>query len=317
MEAGAVVVVVICRGPEFIGDCLAHLREQTVEADRIVVVDESEGGIPLSLLEEVPSVEYRRNWRGADARSSSHAVAVAGAEEEFVAFIDDHAYARTDWLELLLEPYVDPAVGAVGGREDRGESGREGEGVGEVGLLLPSGRLTEFFSADPERTVDVDHLAATNMSVRLSVMAASGGSSHAYRGRPSYEQTESTLRARRAGYRIVYEPRAVTRRVSGTPAEERGTHLSSQFLGARDHIVLLSSVFGWRHTIMWRGCRSIVSDAIDVALAGARSALGRNGGAPLPRVQRALEGSVRAVSQLCGAGAGMLAAMVLPAGRKR
>ncbi|WP_425249678.1 hypothetical protein [Enterobacter hormaechei] len=57
-----------------------------------------------------------------------------------MAFLDDDAYAETEWLERLLAPYADSRVVAVGGRALNGQPDEAKVGVGEIGLLLPDGR---------------------------------------------------------------------------------------------------------------------------------------------------------------------------------
>jgi GT2 family glycosyltransferase len=65
---------------------------------------------------------------------------------EFIAFIDDDAEARENWLAELLAPFADPLVACVGGRVDvpgfHGKVGRNagqitwyGKHIGNVGLL--------------------------------------------------------------------------------------------------------------------------------------------------------------------------------------
>ena len=114
---------------------------------------------------------------------------------------------------------ADPGVAAVGGRARNGQPGEENEGVDKIGKLLPNGRLTGNFAANPGRSVEVDHLLGANMSVRLSVVRELGGIRDFYPGTCLREETDIALRMRRAGHRILFLPDAVVRHVAGTYAK--------------------------------------------------------------------------------------------------
>lgn len=269
------VVIATYRRPEHIRVCLEHLDRQTQHPDRIVVVDASPEGDTRAVVSRFGGVEYRRNDLGVGATATSRAIGIQGAHEDIVAFIDDDAYAQPDWLKSLLEPYEDPAIVAVGGRADNGRPQEESEGLGQIGLLLPSGRLTGYFAADPGRTVDVDHMIGANMSIRLSAILAAGGIRDLYPGTCLREETDIALRIRRQGGRIVYQPRAVVHHAAGTYAKGTRFDARYRFYSARNHVVLLSSVFGWRHTLPWRYLRTAVRGMVGEVKSALREALGR------------------------------------------
>ena len=192
-----VVVIATYRRPDYVEECLAHLERQTVAPARIVVVDASPDDLTRDVVARHPGVEYRRNPRGVGHTATSRAIGLDGAGEEIVAFIDDDAYAEPDWLERLLEPYADPDVAAVGGRARNGQPDEEHQGIGQIGLLLPDGRLTGYFAAAPDRVVEVDHMLGANMSVRSSVVRELGGIRDFYPGTCLREETDIALRMRR------------------------------------------------------------------------------------------------------------------------
>jgi GT2 family glycosyltransferase len=119
--------------------CLQHLAKQTFEPTRITVVDASPDMATREVVSDFPNVEYRRNELGAGTTATSRAIGIADADEDVVAFIDDDAFAEPQWLEMLLKPYADRDVVAVGGRAINGQPGEADEGIGEIGLLLPDG----------------------------------------------------------------------------------------------------------------------------------------------------------------------------------
>ena len=242
----ASVVIATYRRPDHVRACLEHLALQTVAPVRIIVVDASPDSRTRDVVASFPAVEYRRNERGIGSTATSRAIGCSDIAEDVVAFIDDDAYAEPEWLEKLLRPYEDERVAAVGGRARNGQPGEEREGVGNIGRLLPDGRLTGFFAADPGEPVEVDHLLGANMSVRMSVVHELGGIRDFYPGTCLREETDIALRMRRAGKTIVYTPDAVVRHVAGVYARGRRFDARYRYFGARNHVVLLATTLGYR-----------------------------------------------------------------------
>jgi GT2 family glycosyltransferase len=266
-----VVVVATYQRPAHVEECLSHLARQTKTPGRIVVVDASPGKETHDVVAAHRGVEYRRNELGIGHTATSRAIGVADAGEDIVAFLDDDAYAEPDWLERLLEPYRRDDIGAVGGRALNGQAGEADEGLGEIGLLMPDGRLTGFFAADPGRDVDVDHMLGANMSVRMAAVREVGGIRDFYPGTCLREETDIALRLRRAGWRIVYTPNAVVRHIAGDYAKGRRFDARYRYYGARNHVVLLATTLGWRDPHVRRYARTASMRALHEVALGLRA----------------------------------------------
>jgi GT2 family glycosyltransferase len=240
----AAVLVATYNRPGFLRTCLEHLADQTVAPTRIIVVDSSSDDRSRSVAGE-HRVTYVRNplGRGHTATSRMLGLAVAG-DADVIAFVDDDAYAAPDWLEQLLRRYEDPGVGGVGGRATNGQPGEEALGIDEIGKFHPDGTLSGYFAADPGKDVDVDHFLGANMSLRMSVVAGLGGIHDYYPGTCLREESEIALRARMAGWRLVYTPHAVVEHVAGTYAKGRRFDARYAYFAQRNHIVLLARVVG-------------------------------------------------------------------------
>lgn len=301
------VVIATYRRPEYVKECLAHLERQTVETTRIVVVDASPDDLTREVVSRHPVVEYRRNPRGIGHTATSRAIGVVGCSEDIVAFIDDDAYAEPDWLERLLEPYADPTVAAVGGRARNGQPDEEYQGIGQIGLLLPDGRLTGYFAAVPDQVVEVDHMLGANMSIRSSVVSELGGIRDNYPGTCIREETDIALRMRRRHMRIVYTPFAVVDHVGGRYARGRRFDSRYRYFGARNHVVLLATTLGWRDPHLRRYGRTVLKMTRREVVGGLR-ALARRGGAR-SKVRGLGGGIQRAVVDLLGSFAGVVAAL--------
>lgn len=244
-ERTAVVVVATYRRPDHVRTCLEHIRRQTVEPERIVVVDASPDELTRAVVDDFPGVEYRRNDLGVGLLATSRALGVQGVTEDVIAFIDDDAYAEPQWLAEILAAYDDPAVGAVGGRADNDQPGEELEGWDRIGRLLPDGTLTGNFGADPGRVIETDHMLGANMTVRADALRSIGGIHDHYPGTCLREDSDLALRVKVAGWKVVFAPRAAVLHVAGEYAKGKRFDLRYRFYGARNHILLLTTVLGW------------------------------------------------------------------------
>jgi GT2 family glycosyltransferase len=277
MNVDVAIVIATYNRPDFVRACLEHLGRQTVAPRRVVVVDASPDLRTREVVRAFPKVEYRRNEKGRGSTATSRALGLEGLDEDIVAFVDDDAFPEPTWLEQLIQPYVDRDVAAVGGRALNGQPDEATEGIGEIGLLLPDGRLTGWFAADPGRNVDVDHMLGANMSVRLSAVRVLGGIRDFYPGTCLREETDIALRMRRAGMRIVYTPTAVVRHVEGEYAKGRRFDARYRYYGARNHVVLLATTLGWRDPHVRRYARTAASRSWREVKGGVRAMLSRRG----------------------------------------
>ena len=241
----ASVVIPTYNRPDRLRQCLHHLALQTVHPEQIVVVDSSEDDRTYDVVKgEFPEVVYLRNPGGRGKTPESRNMGLERVTTDVVAFLDDDANARPDWLQQVLNRYDDPGIGGVGGSALNGIDDERTAGIGSIGLLLPDGRLTGNFAADPGRDVDVDHLLGANMSFRRDALLAIGGIHGHYPGTCLREETDIALRVGRLGNRLVYSPDAIVDHVPGTYA--KGTRFDRRytFYGNRNHIVLLARIFG-------------------------------------------------------------------------
>jgi len=308
MTASLSVAVVIAtfNRAGFVRTCLEHLDRQTRPAQRVVVVDASADDRTRTVVSQFEGVEYRRNDKGRGATATSRALGLEGLDEDVVAFIDDDAFAEPTWLEELMEAYVDDRVMAVGGRAINDQPEEAGEGLGEIGLLLPNGQLTGWFAADPGRAVEVDHMLGANMSVRLAAVRSLGGIRDFYPGTCLREETDIALRMRRAGMRIVFAPAAVVRHVAGDYAKGRRFDARYRYFGARNHVVLLTTTLGWRDPHVRRYVRTAIVGTVREFRGGLGALRSRRG--VKPKLKGLAGGVRRGTLDLVGTASGVWAA---------
>jgi GT2 family glycosyltransferase len=241
----ASVVVVTLNRPSYLRTCLEHLANQTVKPIETVVVDASPDDLSYCLVtDEFPEVQYMRNPFGAGRTGMSRNLGLGEVSGDVIAFVDDDAYAAPDWLEQLLKPYEDPAVGGVGGRASNGIPGEEAVGTDNIGRLQPDGTLSGNFAADPGHAVDVDHFLGANMSFRRHALVELGGIRDGYPGTCLREETDLAFRVRSSGARLVYTPAARVEHVAAPYPKGRRFDIRYTYYSYRNHVVLLLRTLG-------------------------------------------------------------------------
>jgi GT2 family glycosyltransferase len=189
--------------PQAIYNLLRHLEHQTLPPHEIIVVDQS-----VAVDERMsayaaahPSLRYHRIPE--PGLPNARNVGAGLAEGEVVLFLDDDSIPDVDLVRFHAENYADPAIAGVGGRVLGGYD----TGGTETGRFnADSGKVVRNFGAT--KRSEADHLPGGNMSFRREVFARVGGFDKAYGGSAIGEETDFCLRARRAGFRFVFDPRA-------------------------------------------------------------------------------------------------------------
>lgn len=189
--------------PEALYNLLRHLEHQTMKPFEIVVVDQS--GIPDARVAAYaatnPLVRYHRI--PVKGLPNARNVGVGLARGEAVLFLDDDSIPDLDLVRCHAENYADREVAGVGGQVRGGYDATRGA----IGTFRESdGKVVRNFGASTRCAVD--HLPGGNMSFRRDVFAAAGGFDLRYGGSAIGEETDFCLRARRAGFRFVFDPRA-------------------------------------------------------------------------------------------------------------
>lgn len=302
------VVIPTYNRASYVGTCLEHVAAQTVRPAEVVVVDASPGQETADVVRRFPGVDYVRSPHGRGTTATSRAMGLERVTGDVVAFLDDDAYPRPDWLEQLLLRYEDPQVVGVGGRTINGQPGEEAEGRDQVGRLLDDGSLTGYFAAVTDGDVEVDHMLGANMSMRRSVIEDLGGIRDLYPGTCLREESDIALRARAAGHRLLYTPDAVVHHVGGAYAKGHRFDRRYEYFAARNHAVLLLTALGPhdpRARTNPRAAMSKVGGHLGYAL---RSLAARPGGSS-SRLRGSANGLSRAAVSLAGAVVGHVVAM--------
>ena len=252
VKATVSVVIVTWRRPEYVRRCLAALTEQPTRAHQILVVDASEDTATAEVVAQHPVAALLPFPQGAGHMTTARNHGLVHATGAVVAFLDDDANARPDWMEHVVIAHAQPGVGAVAGRTCNDDDGEADEGAGQVGLLLPTGRLTGNFAADTRQIVDVDHGIGANMSFKRELLAALGGFRDDFPGTAMREDSDIFLRVRALGHRVVYAPSAVADHVAAPHVRGQRFDFRYVFWARHNHFLLLARNFGWGSPMLRR-----------------------------------------------------------------
>jgi len=197
------VVLPTLNRPEAIYNLLRHLEHQTAAPHEIVIVDQSP--VLDERVADYATANPRVRYHRISARGLPNArnVGIGLATGDVVLFLDDDSIPEPDLIRYHAESYQDPDVSGVGGRVQGGYDA----GGSAIGKFRESdGKVVRNFGATTR--CSVDHLPGGNMSFRREVFGRVGGFDKTYGGSSIGEETDFCLRARRAGFRFLFEPRA-------------------------------------------------------------------------------------------------------------
>ncbi|MHB1582162.1 MAG: glycosyltransferase [Acidimicrobiales bacterium] len=190
--------------------CLRSIAEEpAVVGYEVIVVDDASSDATPDELARLTGVHVVRLDPNEGFLGAVNAGLVA-ARGRFVVLLNNDTVVRRGWLDALVETAEsDPAIGVVGAK-----------------LVYPDGRLQEAGGIiyrdgtghnygrdqDPNDprfnfTRDVDYCSGACLLVRRELVRSLGGLDQRF-APAYYEDTDLCFAARKAGYRVVFQPRA-------------------------------------------------------------------------------------------------------------
>ena len=121
-----------------------------------------------------------------------------------------------------------------------------------IGRVDANGTVTGNFDLVEDSAIQVDHLSGANMSFRREIFERLGGFDVKYAGNGYRFETDWGVRVRRAGFTLLFDPRAL---VSHRRASTGGNRIQAEewfFWYARNHIYFLRKNFPALRVVPWR-----------------------------------------------------------------
>ncbi|HEX6657551.1 MAG TPA: glycosyltransferase family 2 protein [Ilumatobacter sp.] len=260
-EPSAVTAVVVAwRSAAFIDACLDAVA--AAAPGRILVVDNASTdgtAARLAARNEVDVLRLDRN-RGF---AGGIAAALERVTTPFLALVNDDAEPQPGWLDALLAPFAAPDGDSVGATTAK--------------LVLPDGRINNAGGAllpdlygfdrglgDPDdgrwdTADDVEAFCGAGAVLRTAAVREVGGfPAHFFL---YYEDTDTSLRLRRAGWRIRYVPAArITHRHSAS-SDQRSARF--HYFNERNRLLMIvrGAPAGVARRELWRFTRSVAGFA--------------------------------------------------------
>jgi glycosyltransferase involved in cell wall biosynthesis len=191
--------------PESLGRCLVGIRQQHRPAEQVLIVTRHGDHDSQNVAYRHGAVSVSVDRPGVIAALN---VGLANATGDLIAFTDDDAVPRTDWLANLETALAEDAgLGGIGGRDV--QTGVDAQAV-PVGRIAWFGRPTGNHHVGVGGQRRVDTLKAVNMCFRRTAI---DGLRFDERLRGSGAQPHLEIafcsRVRRRGWRLAYDPRII------------------------------------------------------------------------------------------------------------
>jgi glycosyltransferase involved in cell wall biosynthesis len=219
------VIIPTYRRPGHLVQCLGAIAAQAYPATRVIVVVRVDDDATRRAVRE--SSVALRSLEIVDVQTAGVVAAmtagVAASTAPVIAFTDDDARPRRDWLDRISGHLDDPTVGGVGGRDV--VPGQERPLTTLVGTFTRLGRLVgnHHLGAGPPREVDV--LKGVNMAFRAEALALPAPGVLRGDGAEVDFEVLTCAWARQQGWRLVYDPALLVDHVGGPRegADQRDT----------------------------------------------------------------------------------------------
>jgi GT2 family glycosyltransferase len=200
----SIIIPTYNRSTPFI-NTLKSLFAQNYKNFEIIVVDQSDK--KFERKEKFLKLNHERFTyltSKLNSASSARNIGLKQARGEIILFLDDDVVFNKDLIANHIAAYSDKNIGAVVGRVVS-----EGQTVElerrNIGRITPWGSFTDGFSSKIPQ--EVQTVITCNASWRKSVLDKIGDFDQNFT-RPIREDTDLSLRTRKAGYRIKFAPKA-------------------------------------------------------------------------------------------------------------
>ncbi|MEZ5400696.1 MAG: glycosyltransferase family 2 protein [Bryobacteraceae bacterium] len=247
------VVVVNWNRRDLLRACLASLANQNGVPLEVILVDNgsSDDSVAMARGEfgetgrlRLETIENRENKGFCEANNQG----IARARGAFIALLNNDAEASPDWARALREAFTDPAVGMAASKILVWDDPTR---IDKVGHLIywdgqNRGRGTgEIDRGQYDRIEEVAWPDGCAAMYRRSMLAEIGGFDEDFFAYA--DDAELGLRARIAGWKCLYIPRAVVRHHRGQTLGQISTRRIE--LIERNRVLLAAKLFPW--SLLW------------------------------------------------------------------
>ncbi len=226
-EPRVAVIVLAWNGVKFLDACLAAVFDQRWPDLQIIVVDNASTDDSVAVIQKhVPPVqlignEYNLGYAGGNN------VGLHATDADIVVLLNQDTVVRPGWLRAIVDTFEDPSVGIVGCKALYAD----GKSLQHAGAILEPGNAVTRHIGRGEQdhgqydvTAEPDYVTGAAFAIHRRVLDRLGGLDEAFY--PAfYEEADYCWRARRCGFRVIYQPKAVLMHHETSSIPQQGDEL--------------------------------------------------------------------------------------------
>jgi GT2 family glycosyltransferase len=201
----SVIIATLGKRLRELESCLQSVLSQTYKSFEVILINDGAIEPVMAIVHsfknlncKIKVIHNTKRVGPAVARN----IGLMHAKGKYVAFIDDDAVAKKDWLERLLRAYVKDDVGGVGGTTIQITSGR----VKQRSMFT---KVLDTTYANIKEPSETQFLCGTNMSFKTDILRSINGFDPNLGLISFFEDTDISLSVRELGYKLICEPAAV------------------------------------------------------------------------------------------------------------
>lgn len=215
------IVVLNYNGKKFLKNCFESLKNQTYSNYEVIMVDNaSTDGSVEYVQESFPWINVIRNERNLGFAGGNN-VGIKNASGDLIVLLNNDALADTKWLEELAKTILSSAeIGIVGGKIYCSRSDKVWFAGGNFFPSPYKPWLLNVRKGDDQMR-EVDWITGCAMMFRREVIEKTGLLDDGYF--LYFEDVDFCLQAKRAGFKIVYNPNAIVWHEGGGVTKKLGS----------------------------------------------------------------------------------------------
>lgn len=205
------VIVLTWNSSAFLEPCLAALLKQGYAPLEVIVVDNASMDDSVAVAAKyVPDVQIIQNQRNLGYAGGNN-VGIQSSNADIIVLLNPDTVVQTGWLPAIVDTFQDPMIGVVGCKALYPD-GRTIQHAGAV--LEPASAYAHHVGCgEPDdgqydRLADCEYVTGVALGIHRRVLNKIGGLDEEFF--PAfYEEIDYCYRGRRAGFRVVYQPKAL------------------------------------------------------------------------------------------------------------
>jgi GT2 family glycosyltransferase len=240
MAVSVSVIVLVWNGAKFLDACLSASIAQDYEPRELIVVDNDSKDDSVAIAQKyLPSVKLVRNDYNLGFVGGNN-IGIRAAQGEIMVLLNQDTVVQPGWLRAVVETFSDSSIGIVGCKMLYPIS-KKFQHAG--GVVSSDDALTRHIGWDEEDNGQYDAMSEPEFvtgaafAIHRKVLNKLGPFDEGFH--PAfYEEIDYCYRARRAGFRIIYQPKAVLYHHETTSLPEDSYQRASAFHRNRVRFVL-------------------------------------------------------------------------------